>query len=271
MAEDEQPLFGKRGEELEGEERVAICLRVHQMGQLNRTLRFAAQRIRNQLREILTAERRKHDVLYRRPRVSERLELAHERMGDTDFVVSIGADEYQVPNIWLGQQLFDEVQGGRVEPLQVVQKQRQRMFRAREGRDEAPENEPKAALRVLWRQFRDRRRLSDDELRFWNEVHDELVRSRPPRRCRVSRHAASSASLLPEERADQTLQGLPERRNTGCRACTGPPCPLRTARATGTSDLVQLVHYRGFADAGVAGDEHELRRPASHCLVEGRE
>ena len=70
----------------------------------------------------------------------------------------------QVPHIRLRQQVLDEVERRRVEPLQVVEEQRQRMLRPGEDADEPPEHQLEAALRVLWRQLRDRRLVSDDEL-----------------------------------------------------------------------------------------------------------
>jgi hypothetical protein len=35
--------------------------------------------------------------------------------------------------------------------------------------------------------------------------------------------------------------------------------------------LVQFVHHRGLADAGIAGHEHELRHAVRHHSVEGSE
>ena len=79
----------------------------------------------------------------------DRVEFAHERMGRINFVVPVGSDQHQVPHIRLGQQVCDEVQGGRVEPLHVVEKERQRMLRPGEHAKEAPEHELKPAARVL--------------------------------------------------------------------------------------------------------------------------
>ena len=81
MIEGEQALFGERGKKLNGEERIASRLLVHQLRQRRGALRLAAKRIRNQLPEVFTGERRKHDLLHVRSRVADRFELAHQRMG----------------------------------------------------------------------------------------------------------------------------------------------------------------------------------------------
>ena len=53
MIEGEQPLFGERRNELNGEERIAARLLVHQLRQRGGAFRLAAKRIRNQLPEVL--------------------------------------------------------------------------------------------------------------------------------------------------------------------------------------------------------------------------
>src|SRR5580700_920321 len=72
-----------------------------------------------------------------------------------------------------GQQILQEVESRSVEPLQIVEKQRQRMFRPGEYGNEAPENELETALRLLRLKLQDRRLVSDDELQFGDEVGHE--------------------------------------------------------------------------------------------------
>ena len=95
-------------------------------------------------------------------------------MGGIDFVVPVGADQHQVLHIRPGQQILEQIERRRVEPLQIVEEQGQRMFRPREYADESPEHQLEAALRVLWRKLRDRRLFSDDELQFGDQIHHEL-------------------------------------------------------------------------------------------------
>ena len=60
-------------------------------------------------------------------------------MRGIDLVVAIGANQKQVRDALLGEEILEQIQSSRVEPLQVVEKQRERMFRAREDADETPQ------------------------------------------------------------------------------------------------------------------------------------
>ena len=135
-------------------------LLVDQLRQRGGTLRFAMKRIRNQLSQIFTGQRRKDDLLHCRSGSADRVELAHQRMGGIDFVVSVGADQHQVVHVRLGQQILEQVERCRVEPLQIVEEQGKRMFRPRKYADKSPEHELEAALRVLWRKIRNGRLFS---------------------------------------------------------------------------------------------------------------
>src|SRR5262249_24120135 len=95
------------------------------------------------------------------------------RMRKSDFVVSVRSDQQQVSHIPLSQKILDKVERCRVEPLQIVEEQRQRMCRPREGADESAEDQVEPALRVLWRKNRDRQLFSDDVLQFTDEVYDQ--------------------------------------------------------------------------------------------------
>src|SRR5215469_15508070 len=96
-------------------------------------------------------------------------------MGRSHLVASIGADQHQVLRIRLGRQIFEQVETGCVEPLQIVQKQRQRMFRSSKDVDETPENQPETALRILGWKFRDWRLLTENQLQLRDEVDDQLT------------------------------------------------------------------------------------------------
>src|SRR6266851_9496655 len=79
-----------------------------------------------------------------------------------------------MPRIRMDQQVFEQIKRGRVEPLQIVEEEGQRMLRPSEHREEAAEDQLKASLRVLGRQLRDRRRLAYDESQLRDQVHHEL-------------------------------------------------------------------------------------------------
>ena len=47
-----------------------------------------------------------------------------------NLIVAVGADQQQMPHILLGQKILDEIEGRGIEPLQIVEEQRQRMLGA---------------------------------------------------------------------------------------------------------------------------------------------
>ena len=118
-------------------------------------------------------------------------------MRGTDLVVPVGADQQQVPHLRVRHQMLEQVERCCIQPLQIVEEQRERMLLACEHAEEAPENHLEAVLRVLRRQVRDRRLFPDHELQFGNEIDDELTirAQRLAQRRRASR--PSSASLWP--------------------------------------------------------------------------
>src|SRR5215471_18377547 len=189
MIKGEHFFIGERGNELNGEERIATRLLVNQSRERRAAFRLAAKGVCNQLPEMLSAERPKRDLLYPSASGLDRVELAHERMGRRHFVVAVGADEEKIAKLGPAQQVLQQVERRRVEPLQVIKEERQRMFRLREDADELPKHQLEAQLRVLWRKLRNRRRFSDDELHFRNEIGNQsrvrpqclLQRVAPPR------------------------------------------------------------------------------------------
>jgi len=192
MSKGEHSFIGERRNELNGEERIATRLLVHQFCERRAAFGLTAKGVRNQLPEMLSAERPKGDFLYPSASGLDRIELAHERMGCRDFVVAVGADEEKIAKFGPAQQVFQQVERRRVEPLQVIKEERERMFWASENADKLPKHQLEAPLRVLWRKLGDRRRLSDDELHLRNEIHHQsCVRSQglpqsvaPPREVR---------------------------------------------------------------------------------------
>src|SRR5215510_6594873 len=160
MIKGDHSLIGERRHELNGEKRIATCLLVHKLRKRCAAFLLAAKGVRNQLAEMLSAERPKGDLLYFSAGSLDRVELAHERMRGSDFVIAVGADEEKIAKFGPTQQVFQEVECRRVEPLQVIKEECQRMFRPREDADKLPKYQLEAPLRVLWRKLRHRRRLS---------------------------------------------------------------------------------------------------------------
>src|SRR5580692_12073367 len=96
-------------------------------------------------------KRRERDLLYPCAFVLDCFELVHQWMRGIDLVVPVGADQQQVLHVRLGQQILEQIECGRVEPLQIVEEERQWMFGPREHTDEPPEHQLETSLRVLWR------------------------------------------------------------------------------------------------------------------------
>src|SRR5271167_1721769 len=80
-----------------------------------------------------------------------------------------------MPHIRVCDQVFEEIERRAIQPLQIVEEQRQRVLLTREHAEESPEYHPKPVLVVWRRQVWNRRLFSNDELELWNEVHHELT------------------------------------------------------------------------------------------------
>src|ERR1700722_7488321 len=96
-------------------------------------------------------------------------------MRGIDLVVSIGANKKQVWDALVGEEILEQIERSRVEPLQIVEKQGERMLRTREDTDETAQQQLEASLGVGCRQFRNRLLLSDDEFEFRNQVNDKAA------------------------------------------------------------------------------------------------
>src|SRR4029453_2724652 len=130
-------------------------------------------------------------------------------MGGRSLVVPVRADEKEVPHIALDHQVLEQIKRRDIEPLQIVQEQGEWMLGPSEDSQKPSEHELEAALRVLWRQFRDHGLVADDDLQVGDEVHHELaVRSE---RLMERMSPATQFVVAPgQERTDQTLKGLGE-------------------------------------------------------------
>jgi hypothetical protein len=80
-----------------------------------------------------------------------------------------------VPHIRFCDQLLNEFEGRCIQPLQIVQKQGERVLWLGESAKEAPENHLESILRLLRRQIRKRRLLPDNGGKFWNQSDHELA------------------------------------------------------------------------------------------------
>src|ERR1700722_5837973 len=165
--------------------------------------------------------------------------------------------------------MLNKVERRRVQPLQIVEEQSERVFLARKYPNKAPENHLKAVLGVLRRQVRDRRLFPDHELQFGNEVDDQLT----VRAQRLAQEVPPPPELrlaLAKKRPDKAPEGLGQ---GGVRDIALVLIELARREQTALRDqrLVEFVHQRRFADAGIAGDEHELGPAVRHDPIEGAE
>ena len=112
----------------------------------------------------------------------------------------------QIP---LCQQVLEEIERRCIEPLQVVEEQRQRMLQSGEDPEETPQHQLEPALRVSRRQLRRRRLRADEEFEVGEQRHHE--RAVRAKRCRERGTPGSQFDLaLTEKRPDQVLQSLRE-------------------------------------------------------------
>src|SRR5262245_52167866 len=140
------------------------------------------------------------------------------------------------------------------------------MVRTSEDADKLSEHQLEAPLRVLWRKLRNRRRFSDDELHFRNEIHNQSgVRSQS-----LTQRVAPKREVrfvLPQQWPDQVLKGLCQR---GVGDVTFVLIELARSEkaARRYQHRLQLVDDRGLADAGIARDQDQFRGAIAHDAIE---
>ena len=162
-------------------------------------------------------------------------------MGRRDLVVPVRADQHQVRHAGWRQQILEEIERRRVEPLQVVEEERQRMVRSREHADEPPKHQLETSSRVLGSELRNRWLVSDDQL----ELRDEVDHEPPIRAQRLDQRVAPTTQLgvaLAEKAPDEALKGLGERR-IGDVALVLIELPRREQSARRHEHFVQLVDH----------------------------
>ena len=143
---DEKTVFVQRRKELDREERIAAGLLVHQLRQGPSALRLAMQRVGDEPANIVEPKRGQNDLLDSCSRLADPVERPDERVRGTDFVVPVRPDQQQMPYLRMRDQVLEEIDRRRIQPLQIVEEQRQRVLRPREHPEEAPENHLKAIL-----------------------------------------------------------------------------------------------------------------------------
>src|SRR6202030_3010175 len=134
----------------------------------------------------------------------------------------------------------------RVEPLKIVEEERQRMFRPGEHADKPPKHQLETSLRVPWRKLRDGWLVTDDELQLGNEIgHEPAVRAQ--RRQKGVAPTTKLGGALPEQSPDKVVKSLGQRRIRNV-ALVLVELARREKPAGRNEHLVQLIDDRGLAD-----------------------
>src|SRR5258708_30182240 len=75
----------------------------------------------------------------------------------------------------MSDELFEQPEGGRVQPLEIVEKQHQRVFFSSERAEESSQHRFESVLGFLRREFRYRWLLTDHQLQFGDQVEHQLA------------------------------------------------------------------------------------------------
>src|SRR5258706_6938300 len=94
--------------------------------------RSGSQCMASELADIVESKRRQHDLLNPRSSLADRLQGPRKRVGRTDLVVPVGSDQKQMPHFRMRDQMLEEIERCGVQPLQIVEEQRERVLLARE-------------------------------------------------------------------------------------------------------------------------------------------
>ncbi|MNK97407.1 hypothetical protein D3C87_1177390 [compost metagenome] len=267
VIERQQLLLGERMQELDHKKWIARGLVQHQLRQRFDMRNLVMQRLGDQLLDVRLGQRCQRDLFDPAARSANGLELARQRVGDIHFVAAIGAHQHQVAHVRAGQQILQQVERCRVEPLQIVEKQGQRMLGPGKHTDKAPEHQKETPLCLLRVKGRNRWWFADDEFEFRDEVGHQprigiqrlLQRVTPVRQLRV---------VLAQQRAHQALKGLYQRRIRNV-------APVLIELAGGENSarrhqhFVQFIDHRRLAYTGITGDQHQLRRTVFNDSPEG--
>jgi hypothetical protein len=84
--------------------------------------------------DVLQAEVRQPDLMNWRCGLAKLCQCAHQRVGEADFIVSESADEEEMPHLIMGDQILEELERRCVQPLEVIQEERERVLGSRKHR-----------------------------------------------------------------------------------------------------------------------------------------
>ncbi len=88
--------------------------------------------IRQQFRHVAQRQGRKHDVSNNGSALTYRIERPREGVGAAHLVVPKRPDQHEVMDVGVRREIFEQAQSGGVQPLEIVEKESERMLFPRE-------------------------------------------------------------------------------------------------------------------------------------------
>src|SRR4029453_12833671 len=123
---------------------------MHQLRQRPSGLGRTPKRLREPPSQLLILERPEHDFAHDDAAVADHRQLPLERMRRTALVVAVGPNQEQMLGFRLDEDVLQEIERRSIEPLEIVEEQRQRMLVARKHSDQPTKSHLEASLRDRW-------------------------------------------------------------------------------------------------------------------------
>jgi len=139
--------------------------------------------------------------------------VSREWVRGADFIVAKCADDQKVADIGVRYDVLQQLEGRGVEPLEIVQKDDERMLRSSEYAQKGSEYHVKTCLGFRGWKLHNRRLSTDDELELGDEVHNEL----PIRANRLMYRVSPTLNLRLAFAQDLASQGAECLRQRGIR------------------------------------------------------
>jgi len=170
----EQTFFGERRQELDREKRIAQRFFVHQPSKRFGAPTLTMQGVRYEFGNIVARESCENDLAYYSLRPANSIQGLHQGVRRADFIVSKRADDQKMADARVRDDVFEQLEGRSVEPLEIVKKENERVLLISKHTQKGSEYHVKTGLGFHGRKLCNRRLPTDDELEFGDEVHDEL-------------------------------------------------------------------------------------------------
>src|SRR5262249_8974868 len=113
-----------------------------------RLLHLAMQGIRDQSADVAHAKRGQHNFVHFRVCFVDCIQPAQQWMSVADLVLPVRSDQQQIPHFKMCQQVLEEIQCCCVQPLQIIEKEYERMLFLCEYAEKSPKDQLEATLRV---------------------------------------------------------------------------------------------------------------------------